>query len=63
LNNALQQTGWSGGQLTEQNWRRVVHERLDHLSWDQVQADVSPFLEPGADAGLLTFENVARLLK
>ena len=62
LNNALQQTGWSGGQLTRETWRRAVRERLDHLSWDQVQADVSPFLEPGADAGLLTLDNVLRVL-
>jgi|SRR5579859_225637 len=62
LNNALQQTGWAGGQLIEQTWRRAVHERLDHLSWDRVQADVAPFLEAGTDARLLTRETLLRVL-
>ena len=62
LNNALRQTGWPGPELTEGNWREAVRERLQALAWDQVVADVRPFLEPGADAGLLTLENVLRVL-
>ncbi|MCK4472218.1 MAG: nucleotidyl transferase AbiEii/AbiGii toxin family protein [Anaerolineae bacterium] len=62
LNNALQQTGWAGLPLTEHNWRGMVRNRLQTLRWDQVVADVRPFLEPSADLGLLTLENVVRVL-
>jgi hypothetical protein len=63
LNNALRQTGWTGTDLTERNWKEIVRQRLTSLAWDQVVADVRPFLEPSADPKLLTFENVARLLE
>jgi len=62
LNNALQQTGWADVPLTEDNWREVVRDRLPTQAWDQVVADVRPFLEPSADLDLLTFENVMRVL-
>ncbi|MCC7352594.1 MAG: nucleotidyl transferase AbiEii/AbiGii toxin family protein [Anaerolineae bacterium] len=62
LNNALRQTGWNGVPLTGQNWRQVVRDRIQSLAWDRVGADVRPFLEPGADPGLLTRENVMRVL-
>ncbi len=62
LNNALQQTGWTGVSLAEHNWREIVRDRLQALAWDRVAADVRPFLEPGTDLNLLTFENVMRLL-
>ena len=63
LNNALRQTGWPGPEFTEGTWREVVRERLRALAWDQVAADVRPFLEPGADAGLMTLENVLRVIE
>jgi hypothetical protein len=28
LNNALQQTGWSGGPLTQETWREAIGARL-----------------------------------
>jgi hypothetical protein len=62
LNNALQQTGWSGKLLTPGTWREAVRERLHAASWDQAVADVRPFLASGADAALLTPENLRRLL-
>ena len=43
-------------------WRETVRERLRALAWDQVVADVQPFLEPGADPGLLTQGNLLRVL-
>src|SRR5512136_526806 len=58
LNNALQQTGWQGAYLTDDNWRGVVRERLQVLDWRQVIDDVRPFLEPSADPNLLTRENL-----
>ena len=63
LNNALRQTGWPGPELTEDTWRETVRERLQGLAWDQVVADVRPFLEPGVDVGLLTLENLLRVLQ
>ncbi len=63
LNNALQQTGWTEGQLTERNWRKILRDRLAGLDWDQALTDVRPFLDPSANVDLLTRENVLRLLK
>jgi hypothetical protein len=62
LNNALQQTGWAGAPLREETWRPAVGARLQRAAWDQVVADVRPFLEPGANLDLLTLENVMRVL-
>ena len=63
LNNTLRQTGWPGPELTEDTWRNAVKARLQALAWDQVAADVRPFLEPGADVELLTLENVLRVIE
>jgi len=62
LNNALQQTNWRGEPLTGDNWRIVVRQRLQTVSWDNAVADVRPFLETGADTNLLTVENLSRVL-
>ncbi|MFQ5343574.1 MAG: nucleotidyl transferase AbiEii/AbiGii toxin family protein [Anaerolineae bacterium] len=62
LNNALQQTGWDGPLLTEDNWQEIVRRRLEGLAWDQVLADVGPFLDPSANLDLLTRENVMSVL-
>jgi len=63
LNNALAQTGWSGGKLTGSNWRDRAGERLLLLDWDNILTDVRPFVEPGFDLGLLTLTNLERALK
>ena len=62
LNNALQQTGWVGSHLTEQNWRAILRDRLQKLNWDRVVDDVRPLLEPGADPDLLTLDNLNQAL-
>ncbi len=62
LNNALQQTGWAGSQPTEDNWRGLVRDRLQTAAWDQVVADVRPFLEPSVNLDLLTHDNLLRVL-
>lgn len=62
LNNALQQTDWASVPLTEHNWREMVRNQLQTLAWDQVVADVRPFLEPSAHLDLLTLENVTQVL-
>ena len=61
LNNALAQTGWTGGALTANSWRGVLHERLQTLAWENVQNDVRPFLEPSVNPEILTRENLLKL--
>jgi predicted nucleotidyltransferase component of viral defense system len=63
LNNALQQTGWSGPTLTTTTWRRIVHNHLQTLEWDRVSTDVRPFLESEAEAALLSQDNILKLLE
>jgi len=62
LNNALQQTGWTGESLNENNWRAAVRKRLESVDWQPAMNDVRPFLEPGVDPNLLTRENLLQLL-
>lgn len=62
LNNALRQTGWSGPELSEKNWRLVLADQLQRFNWARVLDDVRPLLEPGADPNLLTLENLMRVL-
>jgi predicted nucleotidyltransferase component of viral defense system len=63
LDNALAQTGWRGPQVTAENWRQLVAQRMEMLDWKQVVADVEPFLERPADMALLTRENLTSLLR
>ncbi|HEV2124301.1 MAG TPA: nucleotidyl transferase AbiEii/AbiGii toxin family protein [Chloroflexota bacterium] len=63
LNNALRQTGWSDDEATPEHWRRLVRERLLALPWEQVIADVRPFLERSSDIDLLSREQVLALLE
>ena len=62
LNNALKQTGWHERLIQEDNWREVVRQRLEDMDWEQIIGDVRPFLEPDADPGLLTLDNMIRVL-
>jgi hypothetical protein len=62
LKNALHQTGWTGPELTAQNWRLVLRERLRAVVWKRVIQEVRPLLEPGADPDLLTPDNLMRAL-
>lgn len=62
LNAALIQTGWSGPQVTRENWRSCVADRLESLDWNQARADVAPFLERERDIELVTLENASSLL-
>jgi hypothetical protein len=63
LNNALRQTGWSGDLLGEKNWRAALRKQLQAISWERIGDDVRPFIEHGADPGLITRENVMSLLR
>ena len=63
LNNALAQTNWQGEEVTAYNWRELVWVHLRKLDWNATLADASAFLEPGFDPGLLSRENLQRVLK
>jgi predicted nucleotidyltransferase component of viral defense system len=62
LNHALLQSGWQGGVVTEKNWRGWVRERLHSLDWKSIQADLQPFIETGFNLGILTKDNLERVL-
>jgi predicted nucleotidyltransferase component of viral defense system len=62
LNNALQQTGWTGATATPKHWRTMVAERLESVEWKQAQQDVSPFLEREQDLELVSKASLAALL-
>jgi predicted nucleotidyltransferase component of viral defense system len=63
LNNALAQTGWESESLTEDNWRKLIMQRLSGVNWNAVVNDVRPFVEPGFDLKLLSLSNFQNLLR
>ncbi|MBN2455251.1 MAG: nucleotidyl transferase AbiEii/AbiGii toxin family protein [Sedimentisphaerales bacterium] len=63
LNNALVQTDWKGPEVTQDNWRTLLREKIDKLKWARVVEDVQPFLERPEDVKLLTQENLMGLLQ
>lgn len=63
LNNALKQTGWSGPELTDDNWRQQIATRLSGFDWDKVIADVKPFIEKQSELQMLTLQNLSKLLQ
>lgn len=63
LNNALVQTGWQKERLTAANWRGLVRDRMRTLDWENIQADVRPYVEPGFDLSMLSLENMERVLE
>jgi len=63
LNNALQQTGWTGDPLTQATWRGTVAEHLKKADWDNVLADVRPFVESAGELALLSQESLITLLE
>ena len=62
LQNALRQTGWDGPLPDEQNWRDILCQRLEKTDWKKSVADVKPFLQRSSEVGLLTQENLEKLL-
>lgn len=63
LNNALNQTAWTGPTVHADNWRKIVRAKIEDISFDQALDDVRPFLGSNEDIGLLTKENLMHLLK
>jgi len=62
LNNALVQTGWSGGTITDNNWRGMFKERLQGANFEALRQDALPFLEDPEESDLLTWENLSQVL-
>ena len=61
LNHALMQTNWNGEELTQNNWKEQVWQKLESLNWTSIVDDVRPFVEPGFDLNLLglsSFESI-----
>ncbi|MCX6056956.1 MAG: nucleotidyl transferase AbiEii/AbiGii toxin family protein [Chloroflexi bacterium] len=63
LNNALNQTEWAGPTLTVENWREIIHSKVESISFEQALDDVRPFLGVSEDIGLMTKHNLLSLLK
>lgn len=62
LNNALEQTGYGGKEITEKNWVNVTYECIDSTDWDQVVKDVGPFILQEQDLKLFKKEILLDLL-
>jgi Nucleotidyl transferase AbiEii toxin, Type IV TA system len=63
LNNALNQTAWTGPRVNADNWREIAPSRIEALSFEQMLEDVIPFLELREDIRLLNKNNLMILLK
>lgn len=45
LNHALAQSGWTGPQLSPDNWRKYVRQRIEPLDWKkEVSGDIEAFV-------------------
>lgn len=62
LNNALAQSEWAGGPITQDNWRRSVRRRLTELDWEAAVAEARLFVMDPAEVDMLTRENMSKLL-
>jgi predicted nucleotidyltransferase component of viral defense system len=62
LRNALSQTGWNGPEVTTENWKKLILNKLSGIYWRKAAADVEPFLEKPQEASLLTKETFNKLL-
>ncbi len=62
LNNALAQTNWMGGTITQENWKLQLWRKLQTLNWSGILEDVRPFVEPNFDLNLLNIGTFERIL-
>lgn len=62
LNNALKQTGWNEKEITLDNWKQTLADKLNSLNWRQARNDVEPFLERKEDIELISEDVVLKLL-
>lgn len=62
LNNALAQTNWGEGEVTRENWNKLVNKRIQQFNWQVILNDVRPFVESGFNLDILTRENLEKIL-
>jgi predicted nucleotidyltransferase component of viral defense system len=62
LNNALQQTGWTGDSLKQNTWRGDIRDHLENADWDEVLADARPFVESPQELAMLNRDSLLELL-
>ena len=62
LNNALAQTAFQGGPLSQTTWTEAVRARVRGVKWDALLKDVGPFLESDDERALLSSETITSLL-
>lgn len=63
LNNALKQTGWTGGVVEKNSWRMLVSGVVERLDWKKIKEDVENFLENSKDTAIFTKDNTLALLR
>jgi hypothetical protein len=62
LNNALVQSNWQGGELSEETWRNHVVEKLNILDLNKVREDVAPFIETETELAFFETPTIKSLL-
>ncbi|MCA9979523.1 MAG: nucleotidyl transferase AbiEii/AbiGii toxin family protein [Anaerolineales bacterium] len=62
LNNALAQSGWAKGAVTEENWREHLLARLQGIPWPRVVEDVQRFLIEQDELAQFSQETLTELL-
>lgn len=62
LNNALDQSGWDGNQLSASNWKSVILNQLSMSDFQIARQDVIPFLVRSEDQIYLKWETLLELL-
>lgn len=63
LNNALKQTGYKKSEITPENWRKRLLERVHEVSWSTVEEDVKPFLLNPEDQNLFSKDFLVKELR
>jgi hypothetical protein len=63
LNNALEQTKWTGDVLGSGNWREIVRQRILEIDVRKAVEDVRPFLERPRELEMLTSKGITALLE
>ncbi len=63
LNNALEQTGYKGDEITVDNWKTLLAERIGSVNWKAVSTDIEPFLENPGDVRIFNKDFFLQMLK
>lgn len=63
LNNALSQTGYTGPEISETNWKAEVRNVVREIDWGKVKQDVGSFLERQSDLKAFQKDYLVSLLE